>query len=103
MQFARHNGLALRLKPAAEVDRIVLAQINQDMQYIFHKKRQNYKIGTITCIGHSLGGALALLAGYDLAQEAIIPSEVKVRVCNFEAPKVGETWLAMQVELHPRL
>lgn len=60
------------------------------MQYIFQKKRHQFKIGTITCIGHSLGGALALLAGYDLGQEAIIPAQVKVRVCNFEAPKVGE-------------
>ena len=69
----------------------MLKQINQDMRYIFQKECHMYNIGTITCVGHSLGGALALLAGYDLAQEAVIPAEVKIRVCNFEAPKVGMT------------
>ena len=60
------------------------------MDYVFNREKGAFNIGTITCVGHSLGGALALLAAYDLAQEAIVPRNVKIRLRSYEAPKVGE-------------
>lgn len=60
-----------------------------DIDYVFNRKRGHFNIGTITGTGHSLGGALAMLAAYHLAQEPLIPSGVQIRACTFEAPKVG--------------
>jgi len=68
----------------------LLPQIHEDMESVFEKHKEEYNIGSITCCGHSLGGALATLAAYDLAQEAYVPDGVRVRVYSFEAPKVGE-------------
>jgi len=59
------------------------------MEFIFEKHKKEYNIGTITCCGHSLGGALATVAAYDLAQTMCVPDHVQVRTYTFEAPKVG--------------
>lgn len=64
-------------------------QIHEDLEGIFENEGK-YRIGTITCTGHSLGACLAVLAAYDLAH-TYGPEKVKVNLCNFEGPKVGET------------
>ena len=63
-------------------------QLYQDMDFIFKKHKEDFKVGSITCVGHSLGAALATLAAFDMAQEA--PDDVKIRLCTFEGPKPGK-------------
>lgn len=70
-------------------------QIHEDLGGIFEDKKEKHRIGTITCAGHSLGAALATLAAYDLAHASCVPNNVKVRLCNFEGPKVGTTLLPL--------
>ena len=75
-------------------------QLHQDMDYIFAKHKEAFKVGTITCVGHSLGAALATLAAFDMAQDACVPDHVNVRLCTFEGPKPGKHQL-VQIEEAP--
>ena len=73
-------------------------QLYQDMDFIFTKHKEVYKVGTITCVGHSLGAALATLAAFDMAQDAPVPDDVKIRLCTFEGPKPGKHQLVLLEE-----
>ena len=50
---------------------------------------------TILLTGHSLGGAMATLAGNDLRQQ--LPSSVHISCYTFGAPRLGTPLLSMAV------
>ncbi|EAY83886.1 hypothetical protein OsI_39108 [Oryza sativa Indica Group] len=56
----------------------------------FHKVREDPGVGVrVTMAGHSLGGALALMAAHDVAA-ALADDDVPVRAVTFGAPRVGD-------------
>jgi len=61
-------------------------QIYRDIREVWNNVRDDpsYEI----CVtGHSLGGALATLAGFDLAARPDLPKPIKL--VTFESPRVG--------------
>ena len=66
---------------------IILGEVSK---YVENKESQDEQI-TVRCIGHSLGGALAMINAADLSQYAKLKwnGNVTVSCCTFGAPAAG--------------
>ncbi|XP_024526530.1 phospholipase A1-Igamma2, chloroplastic-like [Selaginella moellendorffii] len=81
---SRYNKLSARQQLICELRRLI-AQFQADGEAV-----------SVTVTGHSLGGALALLSAYDLAELGIAgdKTQIPATVVSFSAPRVGNRCFA---------
>jgi hypothetical protein len=64
---------------------------------------KNPSVTTIYAVGHSLGAAVAVIAGLDLANVYVARSSIKIKVVGWGVPRVGDKTFASKFGAFPSL
>ncbi|KAI5066604.1 hypothetical protein GOP47_0019228 [Adiantum capillus-veneris] len=72
-------------------------QVRDEVARLVHLYKGQENQMSITMTGHSLGGALALLAAYDVSLNCI-EKDIPISVISFAAPRVGNEAFKVQLE-----